>query len=75
MRNALVAIGLALSGSVVADAQWPQWRGPSRDGIADKYEELRRYKLAASPTWAHPALLSDAVVVRDADSLSVWALK
>ena len=58
MRNALVAIGLALSGSVVADAQWPQWRGPSRDGIA-----------------AHPALLSDAVVVRDADSLSVWALK
>jgi hypothetical protein len=57
MRNALVAIGLAISGSVVADAQWPQWRGPSRDGIA------------------HPALLSDAVVVRDADSLSVWALK
>lgn len=41
----------------------------------DKYEELRRYKLATSPTWAHPALLSDAVVVRDADSLSVWALK
>jgi outer membrane protein assembly factor BamB len=41
----------------------------------DKYDELRRYKLATSPTWAHPALLSDAVVVRDADSLSVWALK
>jgi outer membrane protein assembly factor BamB len=42
---------------------------------AKKYEELRRYKLSTSPTWAHPALLSDAIVVRDADSLSVWALK
>lgn len=41
----------------------------------DKYEELRRYKLSTSPTWAHPALLSDAVVVRDADSLAVWTLK
>ena len=44
-------------------------------GSLTEYEELRRYKLATSPTWAHPALLSDAVVVRDADSLSVWALK
>jgi outer membrane protein assembly factor BamB len=40
-----------------------------------KYEEVRRYKLSTSPTWAHPALLPDAVVVRDADSLAVWALK
>ena len=42
---------------------------------AKKYEELRRYKLSTSPIWAHPALLADAVVVRDAESLSVWALK
>jgi outer membrane protein assembly factor BamB len=40
-----------------------------------KYEEVRRYKVSSSPTWAHPALLKDAVVVRDAESLSVWALK
>jgi outer membrane protein assembly factor BamB len=41
----------------------------------DKYDELRRYKVSSSATWAHPVLLSDAVVVRDADTLSVWALK
>ena len=41
----------------------------------DKYEEVRRYKVSSSATWAHPVLLSDAVVVRDADTLSVWALK
>ncbi len=41
----------------------------------EKYEEVRRYKLTSAPTWAHPALLSDAIVVRDAESLSVWSLK
>jgi len=41
----------------------------------DKYEEVRRYKVASLPTWAHPALLGDALVVRDAESISVWALK
>ena len=41
----------------------------------DKYEELRRYKVASSPTWSHPALLSDAVVVRDTESVAVWSLK
>ena len=41
----------------------------------DKYDEAHRYKLASSPTWAHPALLADAIVVRDAESLSVWTLK
>ena len=41
----------------------------------DKYEELRRYKLSSSPTWAHPALLGDAVVVRDMESVAVWSLR
>lgn len=41
----------------------------------EKYDELRRYKISSSPTWAHPALLGDAVVVRDAESVSAWALK
>ena len=41
----------------------------------DRYEEVRRYKVSSSATWAHPVLLSDAVVVRDANTLSVWALK
>ena len=39
-----------------------------------KYSELRRYQLSSSPVWAHPVLLRDAVVVRDAESLNVWNL-
>jgi glucose dehydrogenase len=41
----------------------------------EKYEELRRYRLSSAQTWAHPALLSDAIVVRDAESVAVWGLK
>jgi outer membrane protein assembly factor BamB len=40
----------------------------------DKYQELRRYRLSSSQTWAHPALLPSAIVIRDADSLAVWGL-
>ena len=42
---------------------------------SQKYEELRRYELSSSPVWAHPVLLRDAIVVRDADSVAVWSLR
>jgi outer membrane protein assembly factor BamB len=41
----------------------------------EKYDELRRYRVSSSPTWAHPALLADAIVVRDAESVAVWRLR
>jgi outer membrane protein assembly factor BamB len=41
----------------------------------EKYDEVRRYTLSSSQTWAHPVILKDAIVVRDADSLSVWSLQ
>ena len=41
---------------------------------SEKYEELRRYELSSSPVWAHPVLLRDAIVVRDAESIGVWSL-
>ena len=39
-----------------------------------KYEELHRYELSASPVWAQPVVLRDAIVVRDAESIGVWSL-
>jgi hypothetical protein len=41
----------------------------------DKYEELRRYKVAESQTWAQPVVLATELVIRDADSVAVWSLK
>jgi outer membrane protein assembly factor BamB len=41
----------------------------------DKYDELKRYKVADGQTWAHPVLLGTELVIRDADSVAVWSLK
>ena len=40
----------------------------------EKYEEVRRYKVADRQTWAQPVLLGRQVVIRDADSVSLWTL-
>jgi outer membrane protein assembly factor BamB len=42
-------------------------RGP------EKYEELQRYKVADSQTWAQPVLLKDGVLIRDLDSVKLWS--
>lgn len=39
------------------------------------YREIRRYTVASSPTYAHPALLSDRVLVREAAQLTAWAIR
>jgi outer membrane protein assembly factor BamB len=37
------------------------------------YEEVKRYTIADSATWAHPAYAGRAIVVKDVDRLSVWS--
>lgn len=38
-----------------------------------KYEELHRYKVADSGTWAQPVILKDGIVIRNTDSVAFWA--
>jgi outer membrane protein assembly factor BamB len=40
----------------------------------EKFEELRRYKVADSQTWAHPVLLGRELIVRDATSIALWSV-
>jgi outer membrane protein assembly factor BamB len=40
-----------------------------------KYEELRRYDMSESETWAQPVLLKDRILIRDATSIALWSLK
>lgn len=40
-----------------------------------KYEVLKKYTVAESPTWAHPAILGDAVLIKDASTLAYWRVK
>jgi outer membrane protein assembly factor BamB len=41
----------------------------------EKFEELRRYKVSDTQTWAHPALVAGGFVIRDADSVALWSLR
>jgi outer membrane protein assembly factor BamB len=41
---------------------------------AGGYKEVRRYNVATSATYAHPVLLRDRVIVRDATHVRVWGL-
>jgi outer membrane protein assembly factor BamB len=41
----------------------------------EKYEELKRYKVAESQTWAHPVLVPGGILIRDAQGLSLWGLR
>ena len=38
-----------------------------------KYEEVRRYRIAQSAVWAHPAITSTSIIVKDADKLICWS--
>ncbi|MBC7927308.1 MAG: PQQ-like beta-propeller repeat protein [Bryobacteraceae bacterium] len=35
-------------------------------------EPLRKYTVANSPTWAHPVVLGNRVLIKDRDSLALW---
>jgi outer membrane protein assembly factor BamB len=38
------------------------------------YEEIKRYTIANSATWAHPAYAGRTIAVKDVDKLIVWSL-
>ncbi|HEY7501797.1 MAG TPA: PQQ-binding-like beta-propeller repeat protein [Vicinamibacterales bacterium] len=40
----------------------------------NRFEELRRYTVAPSATYAHPIVLRDRIIVRDATHVTVWSL-
>ncbi len=42
---------------------------------AKAFEVLRRYTVADSPTWAHPVVLGNGILIKDASSLALWLLE
>ena len=41
-------------------------------GNPKAFDAVKRYTLAESPVWAHPALVAGGIVVKDADTLAYW---
>jgi outer membrane protein assembly factor BamB len=42
--------------------------GAGRDG----FKQIRKYTVASTPTWAHPALVGAGILIKDESSLSLW---
>jgi outer membrane protein assembly factor BamB len=38
-----------------------------------KYEEVRRYQIAESAMWAHPAITGSSIIVKDVDKVICWS--
>jgi outer membrane protein assembly factor BamB len=38
----------------------------------DAFREIRKYTVASSPTWAHPALAAQGLLIKDESSLALW---
>jgi len=43
--------------------------------VGSSFEPLRNYTVADSPTWAHPLILRNGVVIKDAGTLAFWSVK
>jgi outer membrane protein assembly factor BamB len=41
---------------------------------ARRYTELARYRVAGTPTWAHPAIAGSRIVVKDREHLILWEM-
>jgi outer membrane protein assembly factor BamB len=45
------------------------------DGKADKYQPVATYTVADTPTWAHPVLFGDRLLIKDREKLTLWQIK
>lgn len=42
---------------------------------AKRFEPLKKYTVAASPTWAHPAIVGNRILIKDASTLALWSVE
>jgi len=39
------------------------------------FEIVRKYQVADSPTWAHPVMIGNGILIKDAEKLTFWSLE
>ena len=45
------------------------------DADVDSFRVLRRYRVADSPTWAHPVIVGSDILIKDEKTLSKWRIR
>ena len=63
---------LSMPGQIVALIDKGELRVFSASGGG--YEKLASYDVSEKPTWAPPVLLSDGVLIKDEDTLTLWSI-
>ena len=67
--NAAMLVGSTTLYALMADGQLMIAK-PTAKGL----NEIRRYEVADSPTWAHPVVLSDGVLIKDLKTITRWGV-
>ena len=39
------------------------------------FETIARYTVASSPTWVHPVVFDNGILIKDASTLELWSLE
>jgi outer membrane protein assembly factor BamB len=39
------------------------------------FDLIRKYTIAESPIWAHPGFTASGILIKDAETLSLWSVK
>lgn len=68
--NAAIVAGVGLLFLLDDSAELTIAKG---DGRA--FEPLKKYSVADSPTWAHPVITGNRILVKDAGSLALWSIE
>jgi len=63
---------LAIPGHVVALVNDGELKIMAANG--DRFEKVASYRVSESPTWAHPVLLENGILVKDDQTLTLWSL-
>ena len=68
--NAALLAGGGLLFMLTDDAELTVARGGAKG-----FEPLKKYKVAESPTWAHPVLIGNRILIKDSTTLALWGLE
>lgn len=63
-----------LAGSSTLYALMPEGQLVIAKPTAKGLNEIRRYEVADSPTWAHPVVLGDGVLIKDLKTVARWGV-
>ncbi len=68
--NAAILLGGSLLFFLAEDAELTVVNASEK-----KYEVLKKYTVAQSPTWAHPVLVGNRLLIKDQSSLALWSFE